>query len=231
MNITQLKDDVDFLCGSTSATYPDATKIRNFNIAYNDVARLIWDSAGGWQYDDSNKTDFGIATTNLVHSQQDYSLPTTAQRLERVEVKDSQGSWWKLKQIDSNEIDLALPEYQETDGLPTYYDVLGSSIFLYPQPSSAYCTLTSGLQVYFDRNVTEIATTATTSSPGFATPFHRILSYAAAIDFTQEPNQRQFLVIQKDRLEKGLIKFYSSRNIERQTRIVPHNKKYWRQYT
>lgn len=44
MNVTQLKSDIDFLCGSTSGTYPDADKIRNMNIAYQDVARVIWES-------------------------------------------------------------------------------------------------------------------------------------------------------------------------------------------
>jgi len=44
MTISEIKSDIDFLCGSTSATYLDADKIRNVNIAYQDVARVIWES-------------------------------------------------------------------------------------------------------------------------------------------------------------------------------------------
>ena len=231
MNITNLKADINFLCGSTSGTYPDADKIRNVNIAYNDVARLIWESAGGWQFDDSNATTLPIAKTTMVHAQQDYSLPTDAQRLEEVVVKDSAGNWVKLKPFDIHNTTIAPEEYMETAGLPLYYDCIGRSIMLYPKPSSGYCTLASGLGIYVNRNVTEFATTASTETPGFANPFHRILSYAAAMDFEQDGNKRQLLAIQKDRLEKGMVKFYSKRAVEDKSGLKPHAKKMWRAYT
>jgi hypothetical protein len=81
VTIGTLKSQINFLCGSTSATYPDADKVRNMNIAYQDVARLIWESASGWQYDDSNATTLPIAKGSLVHNQQDYSLPSTETKL------------------------------------------------------------------------------------------------------------------------------------------------------
>ena len=231
MNFSQITTDIDFLCGSTSASYPLVDKTRNVNISYNDVARLVWESAGGWQYDDTNATTLPIATATLVHSQQDYSLPSTAQRLERVEVKDSVGNWHKVEYMDVHDITIASNEYKESDGLPVYYDILGRSILLYPAPHSASVTLTNGLQIYVNRNVTEFPTTATTTEPGFAIPFHRILSYAAAIDFIQDENQRRHLIIQKDRLEKGMVRFYSKRPVEGKSQIKPATKKRWRQYT
>lgn len=232
MNLSELKSDVDFLCGSTSATYLVADKVRNMNIAYHDVARLIWDSTDGWQYDDSNATTLPIAKTTLVHNQQDYSIPSTAQRVHRIEVKDNGGNWVKLEPIDSHDIQgIALPEYYSSAGLPRQYDMIGSSIMLYPVPHSAHCTLASGMAVYVDRNVTELAATATTTTPGFATSFHRILSYAAAIDFSQDSQTRQNFLMQKDRLERGLVKFYGKRNVERPVSINPRSKRYWRQYT
>lgn len=230
MNIASIKLDVNFLCGSTSGTYEDIDKVRNINVAYQDVARLIWTSARGWQYDDSNATTLPIAKTNLVHNQQDYSLPSTAQRLERVQVKDSGGHWHKLEPIDLKDI-LTSTELQfPSPGMPKYYDPMGASILLYPTPSSASVTLSAGLQVFISRNVTEFAVSATTTEPGFATPFHRILSYAAAIDFTQDPTQRQFLALQKDRLEKGMVTFYSERGAEFKNVITPHSKRRWRTY-
>ena len=230
MNISNLKSDTHFLCGSTSGTYPDADLVRNLNIAYQDVARTIWSSAGGWQFDDSNSTTLPIAKTTMVHNQQDYTLPSTTQRVEEVVVKDSSGQWTKLRPFDIHDTTIAPEEYMDSTGLPLYYDLVGRSIMLYPTPSSGYCTLASGLGVYVSRDVTEFATTATTSTPGFATPFHRILSYAAAIDFSQDSNQRQALIAQKDRLEKGLINFYKDREVEKTISVKPNHKKYWRQY-
>ena len=231
MTFSNLLSDINFLCGSTSATYLNADKTRNINIAYHDVARLIWDSAGGWQYDDSNATTLPIARATLVHNQQDYSLPTNAMRLERVEVKDSNGNYTKLKQFDIHDVKIGMDEYLETAGLPIYYDVIGRSLLLYPKPSSAYVTLISGLSVYLSRSVTEFPTTATTTEPGFVVPFHRILSYAASLDFLQDSQQRQFLITQKAKLEQGLIRFYSSANVERRSAIRPASKRTWRRYT
>lgn len=230
MNIVEIKNDIDFLCGSTSGTYSDVNKIRNVNIAYQDVARLIWTSDGAWQFDDSNSPNLAEAKTTMVHNQKDYSLPATTQRIEAVIVKDSNANWVKLKQFDIHDVNVALPEFQETPGMPMYYDIVGRSLLLYPTPSSAYATLASGLGIYLNRDVTEFSVTATSTTPGFATPFHRILSYAAAIDFEQDTTQRQFLALQKQRLESALVGFYSKRNVERKAMISPAGKKRWRQY-
>ncbi len=200
------------------------------NIAYNDTARLVWESAGGWQYDDSNATTLPIAKTTMVHNQQDYSLPTDAQRLEAVVVKDTGGNWNKLRPFDIHDTTIAPSEYLEGTGLPLYYDCIGRSVMLYPTPGSAYCTLASGLGIYVSRNVTEFAVTASSETPGFATPFHRILSYAVALDFLQDNAQKQFLIVQKDRLERGLVNFYSKREVEVTPSIKPRARKSWRQY-
>lgn len=231
MTIDEIKQDTRWLCGATSGTYANTDLVRNINIAYSDTARLIWTSAGGWQYDDSNATTLPIGKTTMVHSQQDYELPSTCQRVQRVEVKDDAGNWTKLSELDIHDSTIAMPELYETDGLPIYYDVLGRSIMLYPKPSSAYCTLASGLAVYFDRDVTPFNATASSTVPGFATPFHRILSYAAAIDFEQDPAQRNILIGLKQKLEDSLLNFYAKREVERETSIRPKGRKKWFKYT
>lgn len=230
MNIQTIDADVDFLCGSTSASYSPTNKRRNMNVALQDVARLIWESQGTWQYDDSNATTLPFARSTLVHAQQDYTIPPTAQRLEGVVIKDSNGNWVKLKPFDIHDISIAPQEFLETAGLPLYYNVVGRSVELYPKPSSAYCTLASGIGVYVSREVTEFPVSATTDSPGFPVAFHRVLSYAMAIDFIQDPQARQQLAIQKDRMEKGLTRFYSKRAVESKQQIQPRTKKTWRQY-
>jgi hypothetical protein len=221
VNVSNLKADIDFLCGSSSGTYPDADKIRNMNVAYQQVATDIWRAADGWQYDDSNATSLPKALATLVHNQQDYTLPSTAQFIQRLEIKDAYGNFQKIRPIDMFDVHNALPEFQETPGLPLYYDLVGRSLMLYPAPSSAYCTLASGMAVYVERDVSEFAVTATTQVPGFASSFHRILSYAAAIDFVQDKTEKDRLIGLKAQLENSLKNLYSRRNVERQSRISP----------
>lgn len=231
MTISEIDADIDFLCGSTSATYSPTNKRRNMNIAYRDVARIIWESDGGWRYDDTNATTLPKATTTLVHNQQDYSLPSTAQRINRIEVLSQDGNYTRLRPLDMHEITTGLPEYLGNPGLPIAYELVGRSILLYPIPHSASVTETAGLIIYPERDITEIAVSATTSEPGYAGAFHRILSYAASIDFTQDQQQRQFLAMQKDRLEQGMIRFYAKRGAEIKTKIKPGGRKKWRAYT
>lgn len=230
MTISELDSDIDFLCGSTSANYSPTNKRRNMNIAYLDVARIIWESDGGWNYDDKNATTLPQATTDLVNNQQDYTLPSTAQMVHRVEVLDATGNWLKLRPLEAADVPVAMSEVLGGGtGTPIYYELAGSSILLYPTPTSAYATLASGLKIYISRDVTEFAVSATTAEPGFPAPFHRILSYASAIDFTQDESQRNFLILQKERLEEGLRRFYAERAPEVKTRIKPSGRK-WRNY-
>lgn len=231
MNISQISQDVHSLCGSTSGTYTPTNLIRNVNIEYQNVARLIRESAGGWSYSDNNTTNSPKWTTTLTHGTQGYNIPSTIQKIQEVTVKDSAGNWVKLLPFDLHDTSLAPQEYYQSAGFPIYYDLVGTQIDLYPTPSSAYATLTSGMVVFVDRDITEFATTATTTIPGFATPFHRILSLAASIDFLQDNQQKMFLAQQKARLEQGLTKFYSNRSVESRTAIKPHAQRNWRQYT
>jgi hypothetical protein len=231
MNISAIKDDIDFLCGSNNVSYPDAAKQRNIKIAYSDVARLIWEASGNWQFDDSNQGDLAIATASLVHAQRDYTMPADLQRLHGVSVLDGAGNYLKLKQIDIHDIDVDPDEYYSGMGTPIAYDVDGRSINLFPTPHSGYATMASGIKLYLERDVSESAITASSATPGFATSFHRILSLAAAIDYIKNDDERALLVKQKARLEEGLVRFYGKRNVPGKTTIRPHGKRRWRNYT
>ena len=224
-----LIQDVDFLVGSTSASYPTLDKLRNINNAYLTVASLIWDSDGTWQYDDSNATDTPKATRTLGNASATYQVPTTAMRIEGVEVKTAAGEWRKMAPIDYQDLNQSPEEYLKSHSMPRFYDLTGNYIRLFPPPSSAYATLTSGMAVRVSRNVT-VFTSASSASPGFADSFHRILSLAAAIDFEKEPQALSRLVQMKDRLERGLVIFYSKRGTQMKTRIKPYQQKRLNQY-
>ena len=105
--------------------------------------------------------------------------------------------------------------YDRILGMPQKYDKIGNSIFLYPKPSSSYVTLAKGLKAYFQRNVTYFTTTDTTKEPGFAAPFHRILSVGAAYDYCLAngmPDKMKSLEKEIAKIESGLITFYSQRD-------------------
>lgn len=207
-------------------------KTRNINNAYRNITRLIWECADSWQYDDSNQTDLPIAVTDLVHEQQDYSLPSDAQRVHKIEVMNDNGDYQLLKQKDLHDITQSTTEYLETPGMPLYYDIFGSTIMFYPKPTSAAggVTLASGMKVYFDRDVSAFTTGSGTREPGFANPFHRLLSISASLDFEKDAGQRNMLLARRAEMEEGLRRFYSKRNIQGKTAIKPYTQKRWKQY-
>ena len=206
---------------------------RNVNKHYQQVATLIWRSSGAWQYDDSNNTDTPKASITLGEASASYIIPTTALRIEGIEILNSAGIWNKIRQIDYNDITESPEEYLGSGGETTEYDLIGNEIRLFPPPISSCVTLASGMCIRLSRDVTIFTTngtTASTTSPGFAAPFHEILSLGAAIDFVEDKGAQDRLVTMKDRLEKGLISFYGHRNVVRQARIRPSGKRRWRNY-
>jgi len=227
MTLDELKKDVYFLTNSSSATYLDDDLLRNINRHYDDVVTLIWDSVGDWSFDDSNANTLPIATCNLVDGQQQYSLPTTARKIERVEVKNKDGKWVLLKPIDKSQIKVALDEYKKTPGLPQEYNLIGENIFLYPPPDANQVTLDNGLKVYVSRSVTPLS--APEDVPGFASEFHRILSLGAAQDFciaNQLSSKEADLRREKERLMIQLKAFYAQRHRAMGNRMFPHREYY-----
>jgi hypothetical protein len=228
MNFIQIDADTHFLAGSTSASYSPINMRRNHNIANQNVATLIWESSGS--FDDSNNTDSPVAYRTLANLSATYTIPTTALRIKGIEVKDSSGVYQKLSPVSLTELNVSPDNYMTGSGMPTQYMLEGNEIRLFTAPGTGSVTMASGMAIRLSRVGTEIPVSATTAEPGFASPFHRILSYAAAIDFTKDEQQRKFLVAQRTRLENGLIRFYSKKNVEYKTAIRPANKKVWRNY-
>lgn len=219
-----LKQDIDFLCGTNDTAYTENDKVRNINRWAYRVVTWIYRASGTWQFDDSNKTDFPIATTTLVASQQDYELPSDLLKIERVEVLDSDGNYRKLKAIDQSQIDQALTEFKESDGLPQYYDLVGNSLFLYPAPAAADVTTSAGLKIHFLREIDVFTGSDTTQEPGFAEPFHRLLSLGAAYDWLVANGTQQRLQNVRQEIEimrEELAAFYKDRNRDVKIQVKP----------
>ena len=215
--------EIDALCDSNSTSYPVADKTRRVNIGMDEVVSEILQADGSWQYDDSNQTDLPIGTTDMVASQQDYSFEDEFLVIERVEVKDANGNWSKLKPFDQEEVSGAMEELYENDGLPVYYEKQGRSILLYPSPATASVTLTAGLKVWFKRNATKFETTDTDKEPGFASLFHNILSFQASIPYCMTYKRDRVTTYQNEviRLKQQIRAFYSRREKDVRRRLIP----------
>jgi len=223
--------DTRFLLGmdvNDTVSYSTNNIIRNVNSWYRKTNSKIWKTSIMWEFDDENYTDLPIATTNLVDSQQDYELPSAAQKVMKLEVKDSSGNFQVVLPIDKTQIrGVALTEFYEEDGMPAYYDMIGRSIFLYPAPGDSYVTTTAGLKLYFSRDIDEFATTDTSTEPGFAEDFHRILSLGAALDYAmanEETSKIPFLREQLADMFVDLEDFYGRRHIDHKIRMIPRKR-------
>lgn len=187
---------------------------RSANSRYQELAYYAWKNASVWNFDDSNSTTLPVATTDLVASQGDYSLPTTALDVVRVEVLDKNGNYIHIPEINRNDIDTSTDEFYETDGMPVYWYREANSIILKPAPSASETTLTSGLQIYLSREATDFGITATSTEPGFPTAFHRLISYRPAIDFAQKNglSSLQYLMTEEAKIQRNFEEYYAKRS-------------------
>lgn len=219
-----------------SAISGNTDKLKEFrrllNSWYKKADTWIWQSAGDWDYDDTNQTTLPIATTTLVAGQSDYALPSTCKKIERVEVLDADGYYQLLTPLDKSQItDEAMTEFESTDGLPEYYDIVGSSLYLYPAPDAGSVTVAAGLKLYAARDVIAFSNTtnATTNAvePGFDSNFHRILSLGASYDWCVSKGlaKAQTLRAEIGQLESEIKEFYGGRhrNFKTRFRIMDDN--------
>lgn len=214
--------DVYFLTETNSTSYATADIVRNANRwAYKAVTWIIR-SNKRWSFDDSNLTDPPILSDNLVAETQNYKMPSALLKIIRVEVKDSSGNFRLLRPLDEAEIPVGLTEYKESSGLPTHYDLVGDYIYLYPKPAAASVTTSSGLRYYVLREIDLFVAADTTQEPGFADPFHRIVSLGAAYDYCTAKEQHakaDRYLRDIETLKMELMAFYTERDNKTKVRI------------
>lgn len=180
MKYSDIKGDIHFLTNTDDNSYEEADLVRNLNSWLRQVWIWIENSDADWKFGDSNKTTTPIGKTDLVKGQQQYAIPSDALTIDRLEIKDENGGWIKLRDIDETDVDIALDEFQDSDGTPIYYDMMGNSIYLYPAPDY---NSSSGLKGIFARDVDEFSSGDSDFVPGIPVIFHRALSYGAALDY------------------------------------------------
>ena len=213
-DIVSLTND---LANTDNTVYSLVQKTRAANKTLRKIWSWIFEAYGGWIYDDSNNTDFPIATTQIVSSQQDYSIPSEALTVNDLEVKDSSGNWYDLKPITSEEIDKlqAEKEFFKTNGLPIYYLMISGSFKLFPTPNY---TQAASLRISFNRGVTTFTSGDTTKTPGFVSQFHDAVAVGMALEWAKEKGLNdllQGLYADWRRYELDIKKFYTVRYYEK----------------
>jgi hypothetical protein len=203
----------------------NASNLKEFTATINRVNHRIWHtifmSNGNWQYDDGGNTDLPQSVTDLTSGTSKYALPTTALTIQRVEAKDSGGLWTTLSPITKEDIGgEAIDEFMKTDGPLSMYRLIGTTIELFPGPDYSS---TGGLKVYYDRDSVDFATSDTTKTPGFASPYHELLPIKATIEWlkVKQPTSPTLpILIQDDlRVEASLKAFYGKRFKDYKPRI------------
>ncbi len=217
--------EIDGLCDSNTTTYSLADKTRRVNIALEQVVGWLINADGTWEWDDTNNSDLPIGTQTLVAAQKAYTFNDKFLQITEVQVKDNDGNWHIIYPISQREYsdEQPLEEDFETDGLPLYYDkVSDDTIKLYPAPSATNCTLASGLKIKFKRTAHLFAADDTTAVPGFASPYHVILAYMAAIPYCMTYKKDRIALYEKKvmELKKELIELYSQREKDKRKIIT-----------
>ena len=218
-SILDINQEARDLCDADTTSYPAATLLRRINKAYEQVVGWLINADGIWEWDDTNYTTTPIATYTLVNSQRSYTFAADFLDLLEVSVMDSNGIYRKIKQFDPFLKTESVEElYGTTAGFPEVFDlVTDDTIKFYPNISSSNVTLASGLQVKFKRTAdlyTSAQVTTGTKEPGFASPWHYILSYMAAIPYCSlyKKDRVPMLMAEVEKMKKELIMHYSRRN-------------------
>lgn len=229
MIISDINQEIRDLCDADATSLTNATLLRRVNTAYETVVGWIITSDGTWEFDDTNYSTHPRGTGTLVEGQEDYSFASEYLDIEAVEILDvgSPAKYIRIKPLDHEQLGGLSPEEyfgltsagNPATGFPEWYDKNGDTIRFYRAPAAAYVTLASGLRVWFKRTAdlfTSAQVTTGTKEPGFASPFHVILAYMAAIPYCMAYKKDRVALYKNEveQMKKDLIKFYGHREAD-----------------
>lgn len=237
-NNLDLVSDIKYWCGieSTDTTsYPLTAMARNSNFALDIITGHII-KALGWEYDDSNNsaTELLDVTTAIASGTRKYVIAATWLKIARVRVKDANGNWMVLERGDRRRWNTN--QLSGASGTPREYDLLGNWIYLDASPN---WSIAAGLEVQHQRGASYFASDSTTKTPGFATPFHRLVSMMASQDYTEVNDLEKRSVKLARRIGeapteastgsgmlKQLVDFYSTRDVDNVVNIGTRKEDY-----
>lgn len=214
---------IDKLCDTTDTSFPLEEKVLYINPGLQELVGELVVIDGKFEYDDTNYTDLPIGTGTLVDGQTQYTFSAEYLRVLGIHILNDDGTRYrKIKPLDISEMNgLSPDEFFGVDssgnplkGIPTHYDLLGDSIFLYPAPDTTQVTAAAGLKIYFQRDADLFTTSDTTQEPGLPSSYHSILAYMAAIPYCMKYHKDRVVLYQNKvaEMKENLLKFFGKRH-------------------
>lgn len=211
---------------TTDTSYLKPTITRLLNIWYQKIITMIFASQDGMTWDDSNASDYPIATTSLVANQQDYQLPVSLNllRVQTVNVSyDGGTTWHRASPFNKNESIQPLDTTDIADNFTIanpFYSIENNALFLYPLPTA---NSTNGLKIWFQRGPLEFNTSDTTKQPGIDPAFHGMISCGASMDYAITKNlpQKEDLKQKMADWEARLRVYYGSKDQDTNLQLTP----------
>ena len=186
-----VEDDLNFAPGQISGNSVMLAQFtRRINKWYQKVVTMIFASRDDWDWDDTNATDYPVATTNLVANQQDYGIPLSLNvlKIERVEISFDGTTYFRANPIDIKSINHAVTGTVALNDFSTNapcYEIRANSFWVYPTPIA---NATAGIKIWFLRGPLEFTIADTTKQPGIDAPFHGMIATGASFDFAKIKN-------------------------------------------
>lgn len=233
MTLGTIQQLVYNLTNSDATTYSNTKMLVDLNTWYERTVMTILRSRDDIEFDDANYNNFPIFTSDLVANQQDYSLPATCLKIQRLEIAYDGTTYYKAEPIDIGMISKGTSPTQISQWANTnrpYYDLRYGSFFLYPIPLASTSNR-SGLKIWIARSINEFTASdlsTGTVSPGFDQPFHQILAYGAAFNRAMAKNLSNVSVLKNtlDELMAEISTFYGQKDEDMTWSIEPAYKDY-----
>lgn len=215
MNIADIEILARDLVDATTTSYPAAKLLINENIAYEEIVADLIARDRRLLFGDSNESALPAGTQDLVDDQRAYKDDSTLLTYDGVQIKDIDGNWYSLRPVNLKDIG-PIEEYQKTKGKPTEYAKKGGFLLLFPSPDLTLVTETAGLKQLFQITAdifTSAEVTAGTKEPGFASPYHPLIAYKAALPYAMKYKKDRVAMINNEimKFEKKMDNFYNSR--------------------
>lgn len=220
--------------GNYGSISDNTTLLKTFtnllNYGLDQTLAVILQTDGRWQYDDSNYDNLPNATTNLLDGVRNYTLDSSHLKVVGVEVKDNEGNFYPLKQIDYREIRQSRQsesEFFEESGRPIFYDVVGDQLKLYPAPKTSDVTETAGLKLFYQRESDYFAYTDTNKEFGIPRTLHDIPvafacgKYAKQNSMSEKARELDAEVVKRT---QDIKNFFNTRNVEGKVRLTARYK-------
>lgn len=172
-----LYEDALYWAGANKSTYTIDEFTRNANFGLDRAISLIKKNDKRWKWADNNNPNMDVGVTDLVATQDNYTLEVDMFEVTRLRVKGPDGNWITLKPIDNRD---ASDDLLNTYGTPEFYDKQGLSIIPLPIPNYS---ADEGFEIHFGGGPVYFETTDTDKEPGFNPLYHRLISLYAALDW------------------------------------------------